>query len=97
MDFGALSSGLLTGLREGVEAALIVSIILAYLVRTGNQRHAAKIWLGTGAAVAISLVVGAVLLGTVGGLEEPFEQLFEASTMLLAAAVVTWMLFWMRR
>ena len=43
MDFGFLTTGLLTGLREGVEAALIVSIILAYLARTGNQRHFARI------------------------------------------------------
>ena len=39
MDIGFFLSGLLTGLREGVEAALIVSIILAYLAKTGNQRH----------------------------------------------------------
>ena len=48
MDFGSFSTGLLTGLREGVEAALIVSIILAYLYRTGNGRHAGKVWIGTG-------------------------------------------------
>ena len=48
MDFGFLTTGLLTGLREGVEAALIVSIILAYLAKTGNQRHFGKIWLGAG-------------------------------------------------
>ena len=58
MDFGFLTTGLLTGLREGVEAALIVSIILAYLARTGNQRHFGRIWLGAGAAVALSVVVG---------------------------------------
>ena len=47
-----LTTGLLTGLREGVEASLIVSIILAYLGRTGNQRHFGRIWLGSGVAVA---------------------------------------------
>ena len=97
MDVGAFSSGLLTGLREGVEAALIVAIILAYLVKTGNGRHAGTIWLGAGAAVAVSAAAGIVLFLTVGGLQEPWEQIFEGATMLLAAAVVTWMLFWMRR
>jgi high-affinity iron transporter len=96
-DAGALTSGLLTGLREGVEAALIVAIILAYLGRTGNQRHFAKIWVGAGAAIAVSIVAGIALIVTVGGLREPYEQIFEGATMLLAAGVVTWMLFWMRR
>jgi high-affinity iron transporter len=97
MDLGSFTSGLLTGLREGVEAALIVSIILAYLARTGNRRHFGVIWAGTAAAVVVSLGVGVGLFLSVGGLEEPYEQIFEGITMLLAAAVVTWMLFWMRR
>ncbi len=97
MDLGSFTSGLLTGLREGVEAALIVSIILAYLARTGNRRYFGWIWLGTGAAVLLSLLAGLALYLTVGGLEEPYEQIFEGLTMLLAASVVTWMLFWMRR
>ena len=97
MDVGFLTTGLLTGLREGVEAALIVSIILAYLARTGNARHFGRIWFGSGAAIALSVAIGAVLFMTIGGLTEPAEQYFEGSAMLLAAAVVTWMLFWMRR
>lgn len=97
MDLGALSSGLLTGLREGVEAALIVAIIAAYLAKTGNRRHFPRILVGAGSAILLSVVLGLVLYLTVGGLEEPYEQLFEAATLLLAAAVVTWMLFWMRR
>ncbi len=97
MDVGAFTSGLLTGLREGVEAALIVGIVLAYLAKTGNARHFGKIWLGSGGAVAVSLVLGVVLFVTIGGLEEPYEQIFEGIAMLLAAGVVTWMLFWMRR
>jgi high-affinity iron transporter len=97
MDLGALSSGLLTGLREGVEAALIVAIICAYLARTGNRQHFPKVFAGAGAAIALSVVLGAVLFISVGELPAPFEQLFEAVTLLAAAAVVTWMLFWMRR
>ena len=97
MDLGAFSSGALTGLREGVEAALIVSIICAYLARTGNRRHFPRVFLGAGLAAALSAVLGIALYVTVGSFQAPYEQLFEASTLLLAAGVVTWMLFWMRR
>ncbi len=97
MDIGALSSGLLTGLREGVEAALIVAIILAYLARTGNRAYFPRIFAGAGLAIGLSAVLGLALYVSVGGFEEPYEQLFEAVTLVLAAAVVTWMLFWMRR
>ena len=89
-------TGLLIGLREGVEAALIVGIVAAYLVRTGNGRHLPKVWLGTLAAVGASALLGVVLLVSVGDLPAPYEQIFEGLAMLLATAVVTWMLFWMR-
>ena len=97
MDLGAFSSGLLTGLREGVEAALIISIILAYLAKTGNRRHFSRIFVGAGLATVLSVVLGLVLWVSFGGLKSPYEQIFEGLTMLLAAGVVTWMLFWMRR
>jgi high-affinity iron transporter len=97
VEFGAFVSGLVTGLREGVEAALIVSIILAYLSRTGNGRHAGRIWLGVVSALVLSVVLGALIFVTIGEFQSPYEQMFEGATMLLAAAVVTWMLFWMRR
>ena len=96
-DIGAFTSGLLTGLREGVEAALIVSIICAYLARTGNGRHLGRIGLGVTVAVAASAGLGLVIFATLGELKAPWEQVFEGSTLLVAAAVVTWMLFWMRR
>jgi high-affinity iron transporter len=97
MDLGAFTSGLLTGLREGVEAALILAIICAYLARTGNQRYFPKVFVGAGLALGLSAVLGITLFVTVGSFEEPYEQLFEGLTMVAAAAVVTWMLFWMRR
>jgi high-affinity iron transporter len=89
--------GLVTGLREGVEGALIVSIIMAYLAKTGNASYFPRIWLGAAAALALSAVVGVILFVSVGGLRAPYEQAFEGLTLLLAATVVTWMLFWMRR
>jgi high-affinity iron transporter len=94
---GSFVGGALTGLREGVEAALILAIVLAYLARSGNGAHMPKVWLGALGAGAVSVILGLVIFETVGGLEEPWEQVFEGSAMLLAAAVVTWMLFWMRR
>jgi len=97
VDIGALSAGFLIGLREGVEAALILAIILAYLVRTGNGDKTGRVWLGAGLAVLVSVAAGLAIFATVGVLEAPYEQAFEGAAMLLAAGVVTWMLFWMRR
>jgi high-affinity iron transporter len=97
MDLGAFTSGLLTGLREGVEAALILAIICAYLAKTGNRRYFSKVFAGAGLALGLSAILGIILFVSVGSFEEPYEQLFEGLTMVLAAAVVTWMLFWMRR
>jgi high-affinity iron transporter len=97
LDFGALMSALLIGLRLGLESALIVAIILAYLVRTGNARHFDKIWLGTALAVGLSLSIGSLLWATIGDLTGREEDLFEAIGMVAAAAIVTWMIFWMRR
>jgi high-affinity iron transporter len=97
MDLGGFSSGGLIGLREGVEAALIISIICAYLARTGHRGQFSRVFLGAGLAGAISAILGVGLYVTVGSFQEPYEQLFEAATLLLAAGVVTWMLFWMRR
>ncbi|HET8784694.1 MAG TPA: iron uptake transporter permease EfeU [Candidatus Limnocylindrales bacterium] len=97
MDVGALTSGLVTGLREGVEAALIIAIICAYLAKTGNKSQFPLVFLGAGTAIGLSAILGILLFVTVGGLEEPYEQLFEAATLIAAAIVVTWMLFWMRR
>jgi high-affinity iron transporter len=97
VEFGALTAGFVTGLREGVEAALIVAILLAYLNRSGNGAQASKIWLGTGLAALLSVAAGIVIFQTAGSLEPPYEQYFEATALLIAAAVVTWMLFWMLR
>jgi high-affinity iron transporter len=97
MDVAAFTSGLVTGLREGVEAALILAMICAYLAKTGNRRYFSRIFAGAGLAVVLSAVIGIVIFVKVGSFQEPYEQLFEAITLIVAASVVTWMLFWMRR
>lgn len=89
-------ASLLVTLREGLEAALILGIILAYLVRTGNRDRFAPVWLGTGAAVAVSLAAGIAIFLTVGELEGNAEELFEGTAMLAAVAVLTYMVIWMK-
>jgi high-affinity iron transporter len=91
-----LGAALLTT-REGLEASLIVGIVLAYLAKTDNRDSFRVIWAGTAAAVALSVLLGAALFFTVGELEGRPEQIFEGAAMLSAVAVLTWMIFWMRR
>jgi high-affinity iron transporter len=87
----------LLGLREGIEAALIVSIVLAFLAKTGERSRFGAVWTGVGLAVVFSVAVGAGLFLTGQQLEGTAEELFEGSAMLLAVGVLTWMIFWMRR
>ena len=85
-------------LREGFEAALIVGLIMAYLKKTGNlHEHARTVWTGVGLAVGFSILLGAILFVSVGELEGTAEQLYEGIAMIVAAVVVTWMVFWMRK
>jgi len=84
-------------LREGLEAALIVGIILAYLARTGNREKAGAVWWGVALSALVSLVAGAAIFLTAGGISGRAEELFEGTAMLTAAAVLTYMIFWMRR
>lgn len=82
-------------LREGVEAALIVAILLAFLDRANRREASVTVWRGTAAAVVVSLVAGVVIWNTVGSLEGATEELVEGIVALLAAALLTWMIFWM--
>lgn len=97
LDPGALIGGLVTGLREGVEAALVIAIIASFLSKTGNGRFIPRVLTGAAAAIAVSVVLGVAIYLFIGELGTPYEQLLEAVTMLVAAAIVTWMLFWMKR
>jgi len=91
-----LASFLIT-LREGLEAALIVGIVLSVLRKLGQTDKNRPVWLGVGAAVLISVAAG-WLLNLLGvAFEGRGEQIFEGMAMLLAAGVLTWMIFWMQR
>jgi len=92
-----LTSALLITLREGLEASLIVGIILSYLNRTGNRPAFKPVWLGTGLALLVSVIAGGLIYFIAGEFQGRVEQLFEGIMVLLAAGVLTWMIFWMRK
>jgi high-affinity iron transporter len=84
-------------LREGLEAALIVGIVLSVLRKLGQQNRDRSVWLGVGAAVLVSVAAGLVLNALGVAFEGRGEEIFEGIAMLLAAGVLTWMIFWMQR
>jgi high-affinity iron transporter len=88
----------LIGLREGLEMVLIVSVLVAYLVKTGRRQHLLPVWGGVAAAAVLSIGFGWALsyvsTTVLGG---PGQELFDAITSTVAVALVTWMVFWMRR
>lgn len=84
-------------LREGLEAALIVGIIAAYLVKIGRRDALPPVLAGVGGAVALSIAAGVAIVLTVGRLPVVVQESIEGIAGLAAVAVLTWMLFWMRR
>src|SRR5918996_3205125 len=92
-----MGAAFLITLREGMEAALIVAIILAYLRSVGRSDRSSLVWSGVGTAAAASLAAGAIIFVIAGGLPHTAGEIFEGVASFLAVGVLTWMIFWMRR
>ncbi|MEU8000233.1 iron uptake transporter permease EfeU [Catellatospora sp. NPDC049111] len=97
MDANVFLPTFLIGLREGLEATLVVTILVAFLVKTDRRDRLRFVWLGVAVAAALSVGFAAVLQYTSAHLEFERQELFEAITSILAVVFVTWMIFWMRR
>ena len=89
-------SALLIVLREGLEAALIVGIVLSVLRRRDMTDKSRWVWLGVGVAVLTSIMAALVLRAMGVAFEGRQEEIFEGVAMLLAAGILTWMIFWMQ-
>lgn len=94
--YEALAAATLITFREGLEAALIVGILIGYLVKIGQGQRARMAWAGVGTAVALSALLAFGISAVGAELEGRAEQIFEGVTMFLAVGVLTWMIFWMR-
>ena len=90
-------STFIIALREGLEAALIVGILVAYLVKSDQRSHLRALWTGVALAITASLAFGAFLSYTSAELSEKGEELFAGTTSFVAVGLVTWMVFWMKR
>ncbi len=83
--------------REGLEAFLIIGIIISYLVKIGEKKYVKHVIYGVVLAIALSIGLAYIFELLLGGFEGRFEEVFEGSVMLLAVLVLTYMIFWMNR
>ena len=87
----------LIGLREGLEAALVVGILIAYVTRMGRRDVLPRLWAGVGLAVALALVIGALLTFGTYTLTFEAQELIGGILSLITVAMVTWMISWMQK
>lgn len=87
----------LTGLREGLEAALVISILMSFMVRSGHRDRIPALWAGVAVAVIASFGFGALLHYTSASMSFEAQEAFGGILSIVAVGFVTWMVFWMRR
>ncbi len=84
-------------LREGLEAALVVGIVIGYLIKVGRRDTLRWVWIGIVAALLVSIGAGVLVFLTIGDLPSSVQEPIEGLAAAFAVVVLTWMLFWMRR
>ena len=92
-----MGASFLITLREGLEIALVLAILIAYLVKSGRRADSVAVWRGAGTAALLCLVGGIAFHLFVGEFDGKAEQFIEGTIAITAAAVLTWMIFWMRK
>ena len=91
-----IAAGLIA-FREGLEAALIIGIVLGYLSKIGQESKKRAAWAGVAAAVILSIIFALAIQAVGAELKGPAEPIFEGLTMFIAVIMLTWMIVWMRR
>jgi high-affinity iron transporter len=92
-----MAASFLLSLREGLEAALIIGIVLSALHKMNRPQLRPAVWRGAGSAIVLSILAAFILVRLGAEFEGRAEQIFEGIAMLVAAALLTWMIFWMQR
>jgi high-affinity iron transporter len=90
-------AGLLITIREGLEAFLIIGILLGYLTKINQPRLKAYVWIGASTAILLSALIAVAFQLLAIQFEGAAEEIFEAAVALLAVGVLTWMVLWMQR